>query len=121
MTSGEVSLRMDFKVFTPEGVHSYQDDASYALNSEGPGTLHVRTAEGKVILYGPTGWRWLQEVPPPAPGDSGPATGVTGPQVGRSAGDLPRRPQVPEDAQRLGRAEAAAEQDSRGELVHQVH
>jgi hypothetical protein len=56
---------MDIKVFTPEGVHRYQDGASYALNSEGPGTLHVRTADGNVILYGPAGWRWLEEVPPP--------------------------------------------------------
>jgi hypothetical protein len=59
--------RMDFKVFTPAGIYSYQDGASYALNSEGPGTLHVRTAEGSVISYGPTGWRWLQEMPPPPP------------------------------------------------------
>jgi hypothetical protein len=58
---------MDFKVYTPDGVHSYQDGASYALDSAGPGTLQLRTAAGNVILYGPTGWRWLEEVPPPPP------------------------------------------------------
>jgi hypothetical protein len=57
---------MDFKVYTPGGVHSYQDGASFAVGSEGAGTLQVRTAEGNVILYGATGWRWL-EVPPTAP------------------------------------------------------
>jgi hypothetical protein len=58
---------MDFKVYTPDGVHSYQDGASYALGGEGAGTLQVRTAGGNVILYGPTGWRWLEEVTPPPP------------------------------------------------------
>lgn len=58
---------MDFKVYTPEGVHSYQDGASFAVGSEGAGTLQVRTAERNVILYGPTGWRWLEMSPPPPP------------------------------------------------------
>jgi hypothetical protein len=57
---------MDFKVYTPDGVDSYQG-AIYAMDREGAGTLQVQTAEGKRILYGPTGWRRLEEVPAPPP------------------------------------------------------
>lgn len=69
--AGRSEIRMDFNVHTPEGVHSYRG-ASYALNSEGPGTLRVQTAGGNVILYGPTGWHWLEEVPPTPPAPSPP-------------------------------------------------
>jgi hypothetical protein len=62
-----MGLRMNFKVYTPYGVHSYPDGASYALNNEGAGTLQVQTADRNVILYGPTGWHWLEEVPPSPP------------------------------------------------------